>query len=95
MSRLVNKIREAVRTGHYIVGWHAAVRCEERGVAHWQLAAEIVEGRVIHERPASKPHPSIVVRQTLADGTDVQAVWSWLERSGRAKLVTVFFDGYT
>ena len=37
--------------------------------------------------------PSVEVRATLPDGTEIKAVWSHLRQSGVAKLVTVhFFD---
>ena len=41
--------------------------------------------------PADEPHPSIVVREELADGTDVEVIWAWLPESRRAMLVTVYF----
>jgi hypothetical protein len=35
----------------------------------------------------------VEVRQSLADGTEIKAIWSHLSQSGAAKLVTVhFFD---
>jgi hypothetical protein len=41
----------------------------------------------------ASPDPSVEVRETLPDGTEFKAVWSFLRRSGVAKLVTVhFFD---
>jgi hypothetical protein len=88
---LYDKIRAAVRDDRYVVGWHADERCEERGVATWQLVAGLPDAELLRERPRSEPNPSVVVRQTLADGTQVEVVWSWLSRSRRAKLVTVFF----
>jgi len=91
VSRLVDRIREAVETGRYIVSWHAYERCEERRISAWQVAAGLREGRLIEQRPHSVPNPSMVVRQVLADGSEVVSVWSWLGESRRAKLVTVFF----
>jgi hypothetical protein len=39
------------------------------------------------------PNPIIEVSQILEDGTRVKAVWSYLGKSGFAKLVTVhYFD---
>ena len=61
---------------------------------HFETLAGLVAGlegaRLKRERPASKPHPSIVVREELADGTEVEAVWAWLPESRRAMLVTVY-----
>lgn len=91
MSGLFDKIREAVRDDRYLVSWHADERCEEREVAAWQVVAGLEEARLERERPASKPNPSIVVRQELADGTEVEVVWAWMAESHRAILVTVFF----
>ncbi len=31
------------------------------------------------------PHPSVVVREDLVDGTEVEAVWAWLPESEIAK----------
>jgi len=91
MSRLLDNIVAAVEADRVIVSWHADEQCEHRKVAAWQIVAGVHNARLIQERPRSKPHPSIVLEQTLADGTAVRAVWSWLEPSRRAKLVTVFF----
>jgi hypothetical protein len=88
---LLDTIRAAAADGRYLVGWHADERCEERGVTAWQLVAGLPEAELFRERPRSRPHPSVVVRQVLADGTRVEVVWSWLAASRRAKLATVFF----
>jgi len=37
-----------------------------------------------------KPNPSVVVRQILEDGAEVQVIWSWLSETKEAKLVTVY-----
>jgi hypothetical protein len=51
------------------------------------------EGELIAERPNAKPNPAVEVRESLSDGTEFKAVWSYLRQSGVAKLVTVqFFD---
>ena len=51
------------------------------------------DGDVIAEKPRSKPHPTIEVRESLPDGKEFKAVWSLLRQSGVAKLVTVhYFD---
>ncbi len=91
MGVLFDKIRSAVRDDRYIVSWHADERCEERGVTDWQLVLGLAEAELLRERPRSRPNPSVVVREVLPDGREVEVVWSWLARSHRAKLVTVFF----
>jgi hypothetical protein len=92
MSRVYSKIREAVEADRVLIGWHADEQCEHRRVETWQIVAGMPDGELINERPRSKPNPSIVLRQTLADGTTVHVVWAWLSQSARAKLVTVFFQ---
>jgi hypothetical protein len=91
MARLFNKVRDAVHDDRFVVSWHADERCEERGVAVWQLAAALDDAKLLRERPRSKPHPSVVVRQELADGSEVEVIWAWMSQSNRAKLVTVYF----
>ena len=91
MSKLFRRIREAVRDDRFIVSWHADERCEERGVAAWQLIVGLDDAELVRERPRSKPHPSVVVREELADGTEVESIWAWMRESNRAKLVTVYF----
>jgi hypothetical protein len=57
------------------------------------LRAEIGTGEVIAERPRERPNPAVEIRESLPDGTEFKAVWSYLRQSGVAKLVTVhFFD---
>jgi hypothetical protein len=91
MGKLWDQIRDAVRDERFLVGWHADERCEERSVTEWQLIAGLDDAELIRERPASKPNPSVVVRQVLEDGTEVEVIWSWLAATRRAKLVTVYF----
>ena len=74
MGALFDKIRQAVQDERYVVAWHADERCEERGVTDWQLVAGLEDADLVRERPASKPNPSVVVRQILADGTEVEVV---------------------
>ena len=57
----------------------------------WQVVVGLKDARVQEERPSSEPHPSVVVRQDLADGTEVEVVWAWMPKSDRAMLVTVYF----
>jgi hypothetical protein len=59
----------------------------------WQAAAGLADGQLIAERPRASPNPAIEVRESLPDGTEFKAVWSYLWESAVAKLVTVhFFD---
>ncbi|HEY2250257.1 MAG TPA: DUF4258 domain-containing protein [Planctomycetaceae bacterium] len=91
MGALLEKIRRAVREDRFLVSWHADERCEERGVTDWQLVAGLEDAELVRERPASQPNPSVVVRQLLIDGSEVEVIWSWLATSDRAILVTVYF----
>ena len=90
MGRLFDQIQEAIVDGRFIVSLHADERCEERGVTAWQLVADFEEVELVRERPSSRPNPSIVVRQILPDGTEVEAIWGWLSNNRHAKLVTVY-----
>lgn len=92
MGSLLDKIKKAVENDRVIVGWHADQRCEERGVSSWQVVAGLPNAVLVRERPRSKPNPSVIVRQMLADGSEAEVIWSWLSATGRAKLVTVFFQ---
>jgi hypothetical protein len=91
MGKLYDQVRKAVKEDRFIVSWHADEKCEERAVSDWQIVVGLAGAKLVRERPRSKPNPSIVVRQELADGTVVEVVWSWLSESQRAKLVTVYF----
>jgi hypothetical protein len=92
VGKLIDNILAAIRADRFIVSWHADERCEERGVAVWQLVAGIEDAELVRERPRSKPNPSIILRQQIADGSDVEAIWAWLAESRRAMLVTVYFS---
>jgi Domain of unknown function (DUF4258) len=93
MGQLFDTIRQLVDEEKYIVGEHASERLDERGIMEWQVVAGLEDGELIAERPDAKPNPAVEVRETLLDGTEFKAVWSQLQRSGVAKLVTVhFFD---
>jgi hypothetical protein len=92
MGQLFDTIRQLVDEEKYLVGLHAAERLEERGIMEWQAVAGLDDG-VLLARPAAQPNPAVEVRETLPDGTEFLAVWSYLAQSGVAKLVTVhFFD---
>jgi hypothetical protein len=91
MGEFFGRIVAAVRDDRFLVSWHADERCDERQVAAWQVVAGLENARLQCERPRSEPHPSIVVREELVDGTEVEVVWAWMPESGRAMLVTVYF----
>ncbi|MGB2822026.1 MAG: hypothetical protein WBF17_13665 [Phycisphaerae bacterium] len=40
----------------------------------------------------TRPNPKILMRQMLPDGTEVVAVWAYVESIDRAKLVTLYFE---
>jgi Domain of unknown function (DUF4258) len=93
MGQLLEQIRQLVASEGYVVGQHAVERLEERGVLEWHVVAGLAEGELIVERPEAKPNPAVELRESLPDGTEIKAVWSYLRRSDVAKLVTVrFFD---
>jgi hypothetical protein len=90
---LFDTIRQLVAEEKYLVGLHAAERLEERGIMEWQAVAGLDDGELLAERPDAEPNPTVEVGETLPDGTEFKAVWSYLAQSGVAKLVTVhFFD---
>jgi hypothetical protein len=91
MSALYDRIKAAVLDDRYLVSWHADERCEDRGVTVWQVVSGLEQAVLVRERPQSKPNPSIVVRQDLPDGSEIEVIWSWMAESRRAILVTIFF----
>ncbi len=91
-GKLFEQIRSAVANDRFFVAWHADERCEERGITAWQLVAGLEEAELVRERPRSKPNPSVVVRQILEDGNEVEVIWSWLGETRQAKLVTVYLQ---
>ena len=93
MGRLFDNIRQLIDDGRYVVGQHAAERLDERGVLEWQVIDGVEDSELIIERPDALPNPAVELRETLADGTEIKAVWSYLAAANVAKLVTVhFFD---
>jgi hypothetical protein len=93
VGQLFDTIRRLVSEEKYVVGLHASERLEERGIMEWQAVAGLDDGDLVGERPDALPNPAVEVRETLPDGTEFKAVWSYLPESGVAKLVTVhFFD---
>jgi hypothetical protein len=93
VGQLFETIRGLVAAGKYVIGEHASERLDERGILEWQAVTGLDDGDLIVERPGAKPNSAVEVRETLPDGTEFKAVWSYLRTSGVAKLVTVhFFD---
>jgi len=91
VGKLFDNIVAAVRADRFVVSWHGDERCEERGITAWQLVAGIEDAGLVLERPRSKPNPSVVLLQQLADGSEVETIWAWLAQSKRAMLITVYF----
>ena len=69
------------------MGQHAAERLDERGVLEWQVVDGIEDGSLIAERPNAEPNPAVEVRQSLAEGSEVKAVWSHVVSADVAKLI--------
>jgi hypothetical protein len=93
MPRLFDTIRSLVLQNRYIVGEHAAERLDESGILEWQVVDGIERGELIAEHPSATLNPAVEVREFLADGTGIKAVWSHLISVDIAKLVTRhFFD---
>lgn len=93
MATLFEKIKQLVEEERYLVGYHASERLEGRDIMEWQAVAGLKDGQLISERPDAVPNPAVEVRESLPDGSEIKAVWSYLPESGVAKLVTVhYFD---
>ena len=91
MAALFDTVRRLVAEDKYVVGEHAVQRLEDRGILEWQAVFGLEEGKLMLERPNDKPNPAVEVEERLPDGTKFKAVWSYLRRSGVAKLVTIHF----
>ena len=93
VAQLVDDIRSAIDAERFIVSNHADDRLRERLIELWQITSSFEDGILIAERPSGTPNPSVVLDQTLPDGTTVRVVWSYVVSSGIAVLVTVHFLG--
>jgi hypothetical protein len=91
LGALADQIRQAVHEERYVFGVHADERLRERRVMGWQIVAGMEAGKLIQERPGARQNPVAEFDLILADGTPMKAVWSWIEVSRTAKLVTVHF----
>jgi len=93
MPRIHQAILAAIADGQFVVSDHADNQIRDRSIAAWQVIEGAATGKLLSERPETKPNPSVELQQLLADGTPVKAVWSFVENARFAKLVTVhFFD---
>lgn len=90
MGRLFDRIREAVARDHYYLTVHAKRRCLQRSIEDWQLVAQLDEAKLIQERVDDPSDLSVIVRQELLDGTEVEVVWAYDPTSQQALLVTVY-----
>lgn len=91
MGQLFDDIRAAAEAGSYVVGQHAVEQLEDRKIEQWQAVAGLGDGRLLAERPRTRPFPSVEVDQILPDGTRCKAVWSYAREAKAAKLVTVHY----
>jgi hypothetical protein len=91
MGQLFERIQKLVLESRYVVGEHAFERLDERGILEWQIIDGIETGRLLKERPRDLPNPIVEICQTLADGTEVKAVWSLVIQINVAKLVTIHY----
>jgi hypothetical protein len=84
-------IQTGIQQARFLVSLHASRRLRQRQIPLWQIEAGVSDWVVIEERPDDLPNPSIVVEQTLQDGTTVTVVWTWHLDDNQPLLVTVFF----
>jgi hypothetical protein len=93
MGELFETICRLVEEDRYEVTPHAADRMTERGILEWQVVAGLDRGTFLFEDPFAIPFPKVEVTESLPDGTEFKAVWSWDEERDVARLVTAhFFD---
>jgi hypothetical protein len=64
----------------------------ERKIEGWQLIDGVEEGETLQIDPSAKPNPKILLRQILADGTPIIAVWAYIKSIRSATLITVYFE---
>ena len=91
MTRLLPSIKTAILNERYLTSSHADERCEIREIPVLEIVSSIDDTILVNERPKDEPDPTVVVRQTLMDGSEVEIVRAWLSKSGQEKLVTVYF----
>ena len=88
---LKSLIQSGVLEPRFLVSLHASRRLRQRKIPLWQIEAGVKDWVVIEERPDDLPNPSIVVEQSLQDGTTITVVWAWYIDDNQPLLVTVFF----
>jgi hypothetical protein len=91
LGALAENICQAIQDERYVFGAHADQRLRERRVMGWQVVSGMDLGKLIRERPGASPNPTAEFDLILPDGSTLKAIWSWIEASQTAKLVTVHF----
>lgn len=84
-------IQTAVKQSRFAVSVHGWRRLRDRKLKLWQIEVGVDGWNVLEERPDDVPNPSIVAKQLLADGSEIEAVWAWNAIANEALLVTVYF----
>ena len=91
MRKIELRIRKAIKAGRWVFTDHAEERLAERGIEEWQVVEGVGPGETLEVHPESKPHPKVLIRQSLADGSTVVTVWAYLKSINSAALITVYF----
>ncbi len=92
MHELHRRIRAAIRRDKVVFSVHADNRLQQRRIVRWQVVEGFEAGELLQAYISNKPNPKILLRQTLADGSQAVAVWAFVESIACAKLVTVYFE---
>ncbi len=83
MSTLWMRIRAAIAAGDYVIGVHAAIRLRQRRIPIWQVVAASLEGKLMVERPKSRPNPVVELEIILP---------RWRGGEGRVGMARSGFD---
>jgi len=92
MDRLEKRIRQAVSDGRWVFTDHAEEQLAHRHVEGWQVVAGVADGETLESHPKAKPNPKVLIRQSLADGAMIIAVWGYVKSIRSAALITVYFE---
>jgi hypothetical protein len=92
VDRLHQEIRRAIDEDRIVFSVHADNQLVSRKVPRWQAVSGFSSAEFVAAYPKAKPYPKITMRQILADGTPVIAIWSYVRSIRSAKLVTLFFE---
>jgi len=76
MIVLFDQILAAVKAERYALSLHAENRLDERRVPAWQVIDGLESAKIVEERPGDEPNPTLVARQLLADGSEIEVVWA-------------------